>query len=109
MRRDIISEDAGSNPAAPPLRRLGEAARRVTATLQQDCFGLNAVAEGDGATRYRLTCGDRVRVLRGAGLVIGDLVEPRPGPGARNGCDESDPSDRAHRWPAELLRVTHKP
>ncbi|WP_435644400.1 hypothetical protein ACR9VJ_34875 [Streptomyces sp. H49] len=63
----------------------------------------------DGATSYQLTYGDWVRVLRGAGLVIDDLIEPRPEPGTPNGYNETDPPDWAHRWPAELLWVTHKP
>ncbi|WTX62607.1 methyltransferase domain-containing protein [Streptomyces halstedii] len=86
-----------------------EAAGRVTTTLRQDYFGLDTIAEGDGATSYQLTYGDWVRVLRGAGLLIDDLIEPRPDPGTPNGYNETDPPDWAHRWPAELLWVTHKP
>ncbi|MEV8319294.1 class I SAM-dependent methyltransferase [Streptomyces sp. NPDC059900] len=86
-----------------------EAARRVTTTLQQDYFELDAIAEGDGARSYQLTYGDWVRVLRGAGLVIDDLIEPRPQPATPNGYNETDPPVWAHRWPAELLWVTHKP
>ncbi|MER8017570.1 class I SAM-dependent methyltransferase [Streptomyces griseoluteus] len=86
-----------------------EAAGAVTTTLRQDYFGLGAVAEGDGAASYQLTYGDWVRVLRGAGLVIDDLIEPRPGPGTPNGYNRTEPADWAHRWPAELLWVTRKP
>lgn len=86
-----------------------EAASRVTTTLQQDYFGLSTIAEGDGATSYQLTYGDWVRVLRGAGLIIDDLIEPRPELGTPNGYNETDPADWAHRWPAELLWVSRKP
>ena len=86
-----------------------EAAARVTTTMQRDYFGLDAVDEDDGATSYQLTYGDWVRVLRGAGLVIDDLIEPRPERTTRNGYNETDPPDWAHRWPAELLWATHKP
>ncbi|WP_329274445.1 class I SAM-dependent methyltransferase [Streptomyces sp. NBC_00691] len=86
-----------------------EAAGRVTTTLRQDYFGLDAIAEGDGAVSYQLTYGDWVRVLRGAGLIIDDLIEPRPGPGVLNGYNETDPPDWAHRWPAELLWVARRP
>ncbi|MBV2356763.1 methyltransferase domain-containing protein [Streptomyces sp. J2-1] len=88
-----------------------EAAGRVTTTLQRDYFGLDTIAEDEdqGATSYQLTYGDWVRVLRGAGLVIDDLVEPRPERGTPNGYNETDPPDWAHRWPAELLWVTHRP
>ncbi len=70
----------------------------MTTTLRQDYFGLAAIAEGDGATSYQLTYGDWVRVLRGAGLVIDDLIEPRPERGTLNGYNETDPPDWAHRW-----------
>jgi hypothetical protein len=86
-----------------------EAASRVTTRLQQDYFGLNTIAEDDGATSYQLTYGDWVKVLRGAGLIIDDLIEPRPELGTPNGYNKTDPPDWAHRWPAELLWVTHKP
>ncbi|CAM5674698.1 SAM-dependent methyltransferase [Streptomyces canarius] len=86
-----------------------EAASRVTRTLQQDYFGLNTIAEDDGATSYQLTYGGWVKVLRGAGP-----RHPRPHRaaarlGTPNGYNETDPPDWAHRWPAELLWVTHKP
>jgi hypothetical protein len=86
-----------------------EVASRVTTTLQKDYFGLNTIAEDDDATSYQLTYGDWVKVLRGVGLVIDDLIEPRPELGTPNGYNETDPPDWAHRWPAELLWVTHKP
>lgn len=85
------------------------AAGRVTTTLQQDHFGLSAIAEDSGATSYQVTYGGWVRILRGAGLIIDDLIEPRPDLGTSNGCKETDPPDWAHRWPAELLWLTHKP
>ncbi|MFM9589306.1 hypothetical protein ACKI1J_11705 [Streptomyces scabiei] len=81
----------------------------MTTTLQQDCFELNTIAEDDGATSCQLTYGDWVRVLRGAGLLIDDLIEPRPELGTSNGYNETDPPARAHRWPAVLLWVTHQP
>ncbi|MFH8975005.1 hypothetical protein [Streptomyces sp. NPDC017890] len=86
-----------------------EAASRVTTTPQQDCFGLNTIAEDDGPAGYQLAYGDWVRVLRGAGLIIDDLVEPWPALGKPNGCNETDPPDWAHLRPAELLRVIHEP
>ncbi|MHC3820936.1 class I SAM-dependent methyltransferase [Streptomyces sp. DT9] len=86
-----------------------EAASRVTTTLNQDYFGLDTIDEGQGAVSYQLTYGDWIRVLREAGLVIDDLIEPRPEPGTANGYNQTDPPDWAHRWPAEMLWVTHKP
>jgi SAM-dependent methyltransferase len=86
-----------------------EAADRVTSSLQRDYFGLGPVAEEDGATSYQLTYGDWIRTLRAAGLVIDDLIEPRPAPAARSGYLDCDPADWAARWPSEALWVAHKP
>ncbi|MET7609541.1 methyltransferase domain-containing protein [Streptomyces seoulensis] len=86
-----------------------EAAARVTTTLQRDYFGLNTIAEDDDATSYQLTYGDWIRVLRDAGLVIDDLIEPRPTPETPNGYNQTTPPDWARHWPAELLWLTHKP
>ncbi|WP_326658009.1 hypothetical protein [Streptomyces sp. NBC_00385] len=86
-----------------------EAAGRATTTPHQDYFGLDTIAEGQGAVSYQLTCGDGIRFLRGAGLIIYDLIEPRPEPGTANGYNRTDPPDPAHRRPAEMLWVTHKP
>jgi SAM-dependent methyltransferase len=84
-------------------------ARRVTTTLYHDYFGLETVAEDHGAVSYQLTYGDWIKTLRGAGLIIDDLIEPRPEPGIPNGYNKTDPPDWAHHWPAEMLWVTHKP
>nr|WP_202541342.1 class I SAM-dependent methyltransferase [Streptomyces sp. SID2563] len=86
-----------------------EATSRATTTLRQDYFGLDTIDEDKGAVSYQLTYGDWIRVLRGAGLVIDDLIEPRPDPEAANGYNKTDPPDWAHHWPAEALWVTHKP
>lgn len=80
----------------------------VTTRLRRDYFGLGAIEEGDGAVSYQLGYGDWVRTLRGAGLIIDDLIEPRPQPGQRSGYVKLEPLDWAHRWPAEMLWVAHK-
>lgn len=80
----------------------------VTTRLRHDYFTLGPFDEGDGATTYQLTYGGWVRTLRRAGLIIDDLIEPRPAPGERNGYLAMDPPGWAHRWPIEMLWVTHK-
>ncbi len=132
---DVVFCDHGALSWAPPAEAVPEAARvlrpggrlvfsvaspwlevcydnaadRVTASLRQDYFGLYAMPEEDGAASYTLTYGGWVRVLRGAGLVIDDLIEPRPGPRMRSTYLECDPPDWASHWPCELLWVTHRP
>jgi ubiquinone/menaquinone biosynthesis C-methylase UbiE len=132
---DLVFCDHGALSWAPPAEAIPEAARvlaragrllfsvaspwlevcydgaadRVTATLRQDYFGMYAIPEGDGAASYTLTYGGWVRVLRAAGLVIDDLVEPQPAPGTRSTYLDCDPPDWATHWPCEMLWVTHKP
>ncbi len=84
-------------------------ADRVTTQLQHDYFGLHTIAEDHGAASYQLTYGDWIKTLRSAGLVIDDLIEPQPEPGRHNDYMETDPPDWAHRWPAEMLWIAHKP
>ncbi|MFD8294717.1 class I SAM-dependent methyltransferase [Streptomyces bauhiniae] len=53
------------------------------------------------------------RVLRRGGRLVfnvaGPWFEACPDPATPNGYNKADPPDWAHRWPAELLWVTHKP
>ncbi len=81
----------------------------VTSRLRHDYFGLGPVPDEDGAVSYTLTYGDWIRVLRGAGLVIDDLIEPRPDPRVRSSYFQGDPPDWASRWPCEVLWLAHKP
>jgi hypothetical protein len=81
----------------------------VTTHLQHDYFELATNAEDHGAVSYQLTYSGWITTLRGAGLVIDDLIEPRPEPGMRNGYLESDPPDWASHWPMEMLWIAHKP
>jgi SAM-dependent methyltransferase len=115
---DVVFCDHGGLSWAPPVVVVPQAARvlrrsgrlvfnaspwftvcyngeadKVTTRIQHDYFGLAAVAEDDGAATYQLTYGDWIRALRGAGLVIEDLIEPRPDPGRRSGYMETDPPD----------------
>jgi SAM-dependent methyltransferase len=82
---------------------------RVTSQLHADYFGVGPVGQDDGATSYPLGYGDWIRTFRGAGLIIDDLIEPRPDPGERSGYFQSDPADWAHRWPVEMLWIAVKP
>ena len=81
----------------------------MTTRLQHDYFDLGAITEEHGAATYQLTYGGWIRTLRGAGLTIDDLIEPRPDPGMRSGYTETDPPNWACRWPAEMLWIARKP
>ena len=86
-----------------------DAADKVTARLQRSYFGPETIPEQDGVVSYQLTYSAWIKTLLGAGLVIEDLIEPRPAASARNGYVEMDPPDWAHHWPAEMLWIARKP
>jgi SAM-dependent methyltransferase len=67
------------NTASPWLRVCFEGSSdRITAGLHHSYFELGALDEGDGAKTYTLTYGAWIRVFRANGLVVEDLIEPRP-------------------------------
>jgi SAM-dependent methyltransferase len=86
-----------------------EANDRVDTRLHQGYFDLGAVAEEGGASSYQLTYGGWIAVLRGTGLVIEALIEPRPAPEARSSYLRCDPPDWASSWPTEMLWIASKP
>ena len=132
---DVVFCDHGGLSWAPPHLAVPEAARvlrpagrlvftvtspwlevcfdtgadQLTRELRQNYFGLHTVAEDHGASSYQLTYGSWVRTLRAAGLIIEDLIEPRPDPGTPSSYLQADPPDWARRWPAEMLWVARKP
>lgn len=81
----------------------------VAARLRRDYFGLEGVEEDGGAVSYQLGYGDWIRTLRGAGLTVEDLIEPRPEATRRSGYMTFEPPDWASRWPAEMLWIARKP
>lgn len=81
----------------------------VAARLRRDYHGQEVVEEGDGAVSFQLGYGDWIRTLRGAGLTVEDLIEPRPEPEQRSGYMKFEPPDWASRWPAEMLWIARMP
>lgn len=81
---------------------------RITADLHCCYFDLGASDEGEGAKTFTLTYGGWIRTFRANGLLIEDLIEPRPAPEAPSSYFACDPPDWANRWPAETLWVTRK-
>lgn len=131
---DVVFCDHGGLSWAPPQLAVPEAARvlrrggrlvfnvtspwfaacydddtdRVTRQLRHDYFTLGTMAEDHGAASYQLTYSGCIKILRGAGLVIDDLIEPQPGPGMHSSYLHTDPPDWASRWPAEMLWIARK-
>ncbi len=59
--------------------------------------------EDDGETVFQLPFGEWVRLFRANGLVVEDLVEPRPDPDATSSYRNADELAWARRWPAEAI------
>jgi hypothetical protein len=57
----------------------------------------------DGTVEFNLPYGAWIRLFRDAGLVVEDLLEPRPGPTATSTYRDAEDLAWARRWPAEIL------
>ncbi len=79
----------------------------VVASLQADYFGLHRHEDADGSVNFQLPVGQWIRLFRRNGLVIEDLVEPRPPEDATTtyGYDLA----WARRWPMEQIWKVRKP
>ncbi len=125
---DIVFCDHGAMTFADPYRTVPEASRllregglfafshhspieticwpigadRAGKTLSIDYFGLHRL-EDDGETVFQLPFGEWVRLFRANGLVVADLVEPRPAPDATSSYRNADELAWARRWPAEAI------
>jgi SAM-dependent methyltransferase len=92
-----------------PLRDIcfDPAAERVGPQLVSDYFGLSVI-EDEGSTEYQLPYGEWIRLFRGAGLVVEDLVELQAPQGATTTYADFVPAEWAHRWPAEHIWKVRK-
>jgi SAM-dependent methyltransferase len=77
--------------------------------LVREYFGRYRVEfEADGAVEFHLTHGRWIRLLRGNGLVLENLVETRPPPDATSRFDFAT-VEWAQRWPSEEIWIASKP
>lgn len=82
-------------------------ADQLDAALHDDYFGLRRQEEEDGSVAFQLPFGEWIRLFRRNGLVVEDLLEPRPPEDATTtyGYDLA----WARRWPAEQIWKVRKP
>jgi SAM-dependent methyltransferase len=125
---DVVFCDHGAMSFADPDRTVPEAARvlrpggllafatfspwhevcydddtdRVGPVLRHDYFGLDRY-EGADEVVFNRTYGDWVRLLAGNGLVLEDLVEPRPAPDATLTYRDAATRAWASRFPLEAI------
>lgn len=125
---DVVFCDHGAASFTPPDRFVAEAARvlrsggllafcmstpildlcwqkssdEVTTELARDYFELRELGD-DGSVCHQRPYGEWIRLFRGAGLVVEDLIELRPSAEARTTYEDFVPLAWARRWPAEHI------
>jgi SAM-dependent methyltransferase len=125
---DIVFCDHGAMNFADPYRTVPEAARllrpgglfafnhespimtiswptdaeRAGDRLVHDYFGLHAL-DDDDMTVFQLPYGEWIRLFRAHGLVVEDLIEPRPAADATSTYRDAEERDWSRRWPAESI------
>lgn len=133
---DLVLSEHGAATWADPYRWIPEAARLlrpggrliflggtplaklcypdvgpITTELQRQYFGMHRFdwTHDDGGIEFQLGHGDLVRLLRGSGLVIEDLVELQAPPEAKTHEYYFDmTADWGRKWPAEEIWVARR-
>jgi SAM-dependent methyltransferase len=126
---DVVFADHGAFSFADPTRTVPEAARVLRrggllafshvspvyaiATpvdadhagdrLVYDYFGLQRQEEPDGIINFNLPYGEWIALFRRCGLVVEDLIEPRPEAGAKSTYRDAEDVSWSRRWPSECI------
>jgi SAM-dependent methyltransferase len=126
---DVVFADHGAFSFADPYRTVPESARVLrrggllafnhlspiyqVATpmeadhagdrLVYDYFGLRRLQGPDGTVEFDLPYGAWIRLFRDCGLVVEDLIEPRPAADATSTYRDAADLAWARRWPAECI------
>jgi SAM-dependent methyltransferase len=133
-RFDIVFADHGAFSFADPYRTVPEAARllrpggllafnhsspiyqiaapvdadHAADRLVYDYFGLHRIEVPGGTVEFDLPYGAWIRLFRDCGLVVEDLIEPRPGPLTVSTYRDADDLAWSQRWPSECIWRTRK-
>jgi SAM-dependent methyltransferase len=125
---DIVFCDHGAMTFADPYRTVPEAARMLRrgglfafnhgSTIETLCwrigeehasdrlvidyFGMHRIVDDDEIT-FNLPYGDWIRLFRANGLLVEDLIEPRPPEGATSSYRDAESIEWARHWPAESI------
>jgi len=83
--------------------------RPATETLQRPYFGMHRFQwVGSDAVEFHLGHGDMIRLLRGCGFEVCDLVEIQPPPGSTTRFPEIATLEWARQWPCEEVWKARK-
>jgi SAM-dependent methyltransferase len=82
---------------------------RAQERLVNDYFGMHAVPLSDGTIYFQLPYGEWTQLFRRCGLVLEELIEPRPDEDATSTYADADDLRWARRWPWECIWRVRKP
>jgi SAM-dependent methyltransferase len=125
---DIVFCDHGAMNFADPYRAVPEASRllrpgglfafshaspildicwpldaeRAGDRLAIDYFGLRQFDDGE-TVNFQLPYGEWIRLFRASGLLVEDLIEPRPEEGATSSYRDAGELAWSRRWPGECI------
>lgn len=126
---DVVFADHGAFSFADPHRTVPEAARvlrpggllafsivsilyDIAAPIEADhagdrlvydYFGFRSLTDRDGMVNFNLPYGEWIRLFRRCGLLVEDLIEPRPAPGGSSTYRDADDVAWSRRWPSESI------
>jgi SAM-dependent methyltransferase len=76
--------------------------------LHRDYFGIHRWDDPDGAVEFNLPTGEWIRLFRGNGFEIEDLIEIQPPQGATSTYRDEAATAWARRWPMEQIWKVRK-
>ncbi len=130
---DVVFCDHGATSFSDPFRTIPEAARvlapggrlafNMSSPLRDVCYdaGKDAITDRlarsyfdlnrtvfDDTVDFQLPYGEWIRLFRRSGLVVEDLVEPRPPDDARTSYEDYAPLAWSRQWPSENVWVLRR-
>jgi SAM-dependent methyltransferase len=82
---------------------------RAQERFVNDYFGMHTVPLSDGTISFQLPYGEWTQLFRRCGLVVEELIEPRPDEDASSTYADADDLRWARRWPWECIWRVRKP
>lgn len=77
-------------------------------SLENDYFSLDRILDNEGAITFQLPYGEWIRLFRRRGLVVEDLIEPRPPEEYASTYRSAEGHAWARRWPSEVIWKVRK-
>lgn len=78
-------------------------AEHATDRLVHDYFDLHRVPDADGLVNFNLPYSGWTALFHACGLVVEELIEPRPAPDATSTYRDDQDRDWARHWPSECI------